>query len=118
MFISSSLCFKMRSLECVMGGFYVQMVILSMIFLKKDYRCVICLFCHSPGMKQLTSENLSMNLRKTREGTGKTQTELATVIGIAPEQLNHFEAGRRRPNLGSFIKLANALKTSADSLLK
>jgi transcriptional regulator with XRE-family HTH domain len=48
-------------------------------------------------------------LRKEREKQGRTQNEVADLLGITPMGLSHFELGRREPKLSFLDKWAQIL---------
>lgn len=56
-------------------------------------------------------------LKTEREGHGMTQADLARKCGFHPTYISHCENGTRKPSLDNFIKIVNALETSADWLL-
>ena len=56
-------------------------------------------------------------LKIIREAKHMTQTELANIIGIAPNTLNSYENTNREPRITLVIKLAKALGVSTDELL-
>jgi transcriptional regulator with XRE-family HTH domain len=56
-------------------------------------------------------------LRKTREGKGLSQSELAQKAGLQPSAISHFESGRRAPAFDNLKRLADALSVTIDFLL-
>jgi transcriptional regulator with XRE-family HTH domain len=56
-------------------------------------------------------------LRKTREGKGLSQSELAHKAGFQPSAISHFESGRRAPSFENLRRLADALSVTIDYLL-
>ena len=66
-----------------------------------------------PGYGRVLPHRLS----DARSHAGLDQAELARRIGIPASSISHFEAGRRKPNLNSLYKLAEALDVSTDYLL-
>lgn len=56
-------------------------------------------------------------IKDAREKMGLTQFELAEEIKISQNFLGDIERGIKLPSLDTFVKLANALKISTDSLL-
>lgn len=61
--------------------------------------------------------NLQNNLKEVREFLGLTQSELARKSALQPSAINHFESGRREPNIQNLAKLARALGVTTDRLL-
>lgn len=56
-------------------------------------------------------------LRETRESFGVSQSDLARRCGLEPSAISHFETSTREPSIGNLVKLADALRVDADSLL-
>lgn len=56
-------------------------------------------------------------LKLIREAKHITQTELANLVGIAPNTLNSYENTNREPRISLVMKLAKALNVSTDELL-
>ena len=67
----------------------------------------------SPGDASLFAQRL----RKARQLRDLEQAQLALVSGIPAPSINHFERGRRKPNLDNLVRLADALIVSTDYLL-
>lgn len=61
--------------------------------------------------------NFSERLRVARENAGLSQTELASLIGIAPNTLSTYENSNREPRLSLALKISKALKISLDELV-
>ena len=59
-------------------------------------------------------DNLA-NIRKERK---MTQTEVAEKCNLKLPAYNHYETGRREPNLETLKKIANVLEVTVDELLK
>lgn len=57
------------------------------------------------------------HLREVRESLGMSQSELGSEAGLLPSAINHFEAGRREPNIKNLVKLAKTLRVTTDRLL-
>ena len=62
-------------------------------------------------------ESFGERLRKTREGKGLTQGELAQKAGLQGSAISHFESGRRSPSFDNLRRLADALSVTIDFLL-
>lgn len=56
-------------------------------------------------------------IKKIRESKTMTQVELARKSGLTAAWISHFENGRRLPSLPSFIRIADALEVTLDSLI-
>jgi len=56
-------------------------------------------------------------LKEIRKRRGKTQTELAKVLGIDQSLVSAYERGAVRPNGPILAALARLLRTSADEIL-
>jgi len=56
-------------------------------------------------------------LRKAREKSGLSQSELAIRVKVQPPVISHFETGKRSPSLISLRRMADALDVSVDYLL-
>ena len=59
----------------------------------------------------------SENLKKARAISGKTQLEVATLLGLEWLGYQRYEAGNREPNLSRLCQLADILNVSTDYLL-
>ena len=46
-----------------------------------------------------------------------SQGDLASITGLKPAAVSHFETGQRSPSLNNLKRLADALEVSADYLL-
>lgn len=58
------------------------------------------------------------NVRRYRESRGLSREELAELVDYDPSTIARIESGTRMMSLLSLIAIAEALKTSTDSLLK
>lgn len=58
-----------------------------------------------------------MSLRGERERKGLTQTGLSKISGVAREQINRYENGKRLPDLSCLIRLRDALGCTLDDLV-
>lgn len=56
-------------------------------------------------------------IKEARENIGLTQFGLAEEVKISQNFLGDIERGAKLPSLETFVRLANALKISTDSLL-
>lgn len=62
-------------------------------------------------------EPFSKKLKKAREDSGYTQTEVAKEIKIAQSTLANYETGRTEPDIETLGKLINLYNITADWLL-
>lgn len=58
------------------------------------------------------------SLKTLRLRAGLSQAQLAKKIGMKQPNVCEFEAGKRRPNVDTLKKLADALGTTTDAVLK
>lgn len=61
--------------------------------------------------------DVGRRIKKAREVNGITQERLAELVDLSSDHISVIERGIKAPRLESFIKIANALEVSADSLL-
>ena len=61
---------------------------------------------------------LATNLRAALDRLGLTVTAAAALSGVHRVTFQHYHGGRRTPSLSALEKLAAALKTTPDKLLK
>jgi DNA-binding XRE family transcriptional regulator len=59
---------------------------------------------------------IAKTLRRLREQSGRTATELAQAAGISRQALNMLESGQRQPSLETARKLMAALGKSLAEL--
>jgi transcriptional regulator with XRE-family HTH domain len=57
------------------------------------------------------------NLQRCREGAGISQEELGFRASLHRTEIGLLERGRREPRLGTFVRLASALRVSLNTLL-
>ena len=57
-------------------------------------------------------------IRDARERAHLTQEQLAEIVDISPTHMSVIERGVKTPKLDTFIRIANALGVSPDSLLQ
>lgn len=77
------------------------------------------------GMKQLDEdkeiksldEQISENIRREIETSGKSKTEIAKAIGVSKPTVSQYVSGRIQPTLATLSKLCNFLDCSADDIL-
>ncbi len=58
-----------------------------------------------------------MRLKELREELGMTQKELGRMLDIAPNTISQYETGRREPDLGTLMRMAELLNVTVDYLL-
>jgi transcriptional regulator with XRE-family HTH domain len=63
-------------------------------------------------------DDFGNNLRETRKRRGMSQEELAERSGLHRTVISDHERGRADPQLGSIVKLADALDTTASDLCR
>lgn len=56
-------------------------------------------------------------IKAAREKKKLTQEELAEMVDLSPAHISVIERGVKPPKLETFVRIANALDVSADSLL-
>ena len=64
------------------------------------------------------SEKLGLNIKKIRTDKNMSQGDIARALGVDRGYISNIENGKRNPTLATITKLAEALKVSADELLK
>lgn len=62
-------------------------------------------------------ERFARNLREARKNAGMTQEALSEASGLHPTEISRLEGASRDPRLGTIVRLAAALKTTAAELL-
>lgn len=60
---------------------------------------------------------IGTRIREAREAKNLTQEQLAEIVDVSPTHMSVIERGVKGPRLRTFIKIANALETTSDSLL-
>lgn len=60
---------------------------------------------------------MQKRLQQIRKEKGKTQAEVAEILGISYQAYAHYEKGRREPAPEQLIKLANFFGVSVDYLV-
>lgn len=59
----------------------------------------------------------SLRLRYARSALGYSQEDVASLTGLKPSAISHFETGHRLPSFENLRTLVIVLKVSADYLL-
>ena len=60
---------------------------------------------------------IGTRIKEAREAKGFTQEQLAEIVGLSSTHMSVIERGVKAPKLETFIKIANALNVTSDSLL-
>ena len=66
---------------------------------------------------ELDYEKIGQRIKVARTAKGYTQYKLAKVTNISQAHIGHIEVGSTKLALPTLIKIANALDTTADTLL-
>ncbi len=61
---------------------------------------------------------IGARIKAARERVHLTQEQLAEIVDISPTHMSVIERGVKTPKLDTFVRIANALGVSADSLLE
>lgn len=61
---------------------------------------------------------LGKRIQAQRDQCSMKQADLAEIVGVSSNYISMIECGTKIPRLGTFIKIANALKVPADYLLQ
>jgi DNA-binding XRE family transcriptional regulator len=77
--------------------------------------CVVCEICH----QEFTTPDPSLvefpeRLRSMRRAARLSQSRLARLAGLDKGEISHYECGRRKPSMDHVMRLADALKVTAD----
>ena len=62
-------------------------------------------------------KSIGKNIRKRRDELGIKQEKLAEMVDLSVSYMGAIERGEKLPKLKAFIRIANALEISADTLL-
>jgi transcriptional regulator with XRE-family HTH domain len=65
----------------------------------------------------LDTNSLGANIRKCRLRNNMTQETVAELCNLSANYIRQIELGYKIPKLDTFLKIANALDVSADTLL-
>ena len=63
-------------------------------------------------------EAIGARIREVRKKKGMSQSDLAVAAHLSLPQVGAIELGKSQMLLGSFVRIAEALQVSADSLLR
>lgn len=61
---------------------------------------------------------IGSRIKAARERKHLTQEDLAAIVDLSPTHISVIERGVKPPKLETFVKIANALGVSADTLLQ
>lgn len=64
------------------------------------------------------SEKLGQNMKRIRVKKKMSQGDIARALDVDRGYISNIENGKKNPTLATIQKLADALKVSADELLK
>jgi len=65
----------------------------------------------------LDNKSIGRNIRKCREAQGLKRETLAEMVDLSVSYVSAVERGEKLPKLDTFIRFANVLQVSADTLL-
>ena len=68
-------------------------------------------------MSSKAAKLFQSRLSSTRRKRRLSQSELATISGLQPSAVSHFETGNRSPSFDNLRRLADALEVTTDYLL-
>ena len=66
----------------------------------------------------IASEKLGQNIKRIRTKKKMSQGDIARALEVDRGYISNIENGKKNPTLATIQKLADALKVSADELLK
>lgn len=61
---------------------------------------------------------IGKRIKQARESANITQERLAALLGCTPQHISAIERGFKQPRLETFVRIANLLGVSSDSLLQ
>lgn len=59
-----------------------------------------------------------VNIASIRIHKGFSQNELARLVGLTGSAISQYESGKRKPNIDTLKKIAQALNCTVDDLIK
>ena len=65
----------------------------------------------------MDSQKVGRRIQEVRKSRGITQSELAQRVDLSTKYISNIECGFKTPTLETFIAIANALQSDANSLL-
>lgn len=63
------------------------------------------------------NEQITQNIKREIEYSGKSKSEIAKEVGISAPTLSQYLSGRAQPTLATLTKLCQVLEISADEIL-
>lgn len=66
----------------------------------------------------MNTRAIGSRIKAAREHSGMTQEELAEILDFSPVHVSAIERGVKSPRLETFVKIANTLAVSPDTLLQ
>lgn len=69
-------------------------------------------------MKESEIQRFAKNMKKLREAKNMSQGDIHRATGIDRAYISNLEAGKQNPTLETIAKIAEALSTTSDKLLK
>ena len=66
----------------------------------------------------MVKKKIGKCIQERREALGLNQEQLGEAVDLSTQSISFIETGRNAPSMDSFIRIANALHTTADSLLE
>ena len=73
----------------------------------------------SPSVRRILvdAQKVGRRIQEVRKSRGLTQSELAQKVNLSTKYVSNIECGFKMPKLNTFVSLANALESDANSLL-
>lgn len=68
-------------------------------------------------MDNKLSYQISENIKREIENSGKSKTDIARAIGVSNPTVSQYLSGRSQPTLATLSKLCTFLDVSADDIL-
>lgn len=68
-------------------------------------------------MEELDYEAIGRRIRDVRKQRGITQEALCDIVDLSSAHVSHIESGKTKLSLIALVAIANALRTTTDSLL-
>ena len=65
----------------------------------------------------IDAKDFGTKLREARIKSGKKQSEVAKIVGIAPNSISYYEQGHSIPSLDLAVQLSCSLNVSLDYLV-
>ncbi len=65
----------------------------------------------------MNTNKLGRRIQEARRQKGMTQQELSSELSMTTKYISNIECGSKTPKLETFVAIANALRTDANTLL-